>query len=129
MSKQKDGEIEQKTCTVKTCNADPKWALWMGDDFSRVRDPHPVREYEDGDIHPFVCSTCRESGVFSRTDMEWVRPEEKLIADGGRDQSGDGVGRSDGEITRYCEGCEAEVTATWDGGVLTCDDCGWVIYK
>ena len=80
--------VDQKTCTIKTCDRPAEWALWMGDDFSRVRDPHPVREYEDGDIHPFVCSSCRESGVFAHSDMEFVRPEEKLIADGGEVESG-----------------------------------------
>jgi len=39
------------------------------------------------------------------------------------------MNKSDTESDHYCKECDAEVAATWDGGVLTCDDCGWVIYK
>ena len=33
------------------------------------------------------------------------------------------------EELHYCRECKADVEATWNGGVLTCDECGWVIYK
>lgn len=31
--------------------------------------------------------------------------------------------------THYCRECGDDVGGTWDGGVLTCDVCEWVIYK
>ena len=33
------------------------------------------------------------------------------------------------EELHHCRECKADVEATWNGGVLTCDECGWVIYK
>lgn len=33
------------------------------------------------------------------------------------------------DVGHYCQTCGAYVSATWDGGVLTCDNCEWVIYK
>jgi len=38
---------------------------------------------------------------------------------------------SDTETTdiHHCHECGDEVGATWHGGVLTCDVCGYVIYK
>lgn len=38
------------------------------------------------------------------------------------------VQRDEDEL-HYCKECDSDVETTWDGGVLTCDDCGWVIYK
>ena len=33
------------------------------------------------------------------------------------------------EELHHCRECDDDVEATWNGGVLTCDECGWVIYK
>lgn len=45
--------------------------------------------------------------------------EDELVTDGGQPEA---------EL-HHCQECDDDVPATWDGGVLTCDECGWVIYK
>lgn len=73
-------------CTDKLCEGRAKWALWMPrrEDFSRVHDPHPTLPYEDGDKHPYVCDFCLERYEWRHGhNGEFVRPEEKLVTDGG----------------------------------------------
>lgn len=77
-------DTDNKQCTDKACQNPAKYALWMGDQFSRVREPHEAFNYEDGDLHPYVCETCLPRYERYHGDHgEFVRPVEKLVADGG----------------------------------------------
>lgn len=75
------------TCTMKDCDGEPKWALWMPrrSEWSRVQDAHETFDYSDGDLHPCVCDDCKANWVGSISDgWEWRNPREKLaLADGG----------------------------------------------
>jgi hypothetical protein len=80
--------ISQTECTDKLCEGDAKHALWMGVKFSRVVDAPESVSYEDGDLHPHVCDGClaryeRRHG----NKGEFVRPREKIVTDGGQNQS------------------------------------------
>ena len=55
--------------------------------------------------------------------------EPELATDGGVDQGDGEVAQDETATDHYCKECDDEVSATWDGGVLTCDECEWVIYK
>jgi hypothetical protein len=73
-------------CTDKTCMGEAVYALWMGEQFSRVADAHPSYSYDDGDLHPHVCEDCLPRYRDLHSDKgEFIRPEEKLVADGGRE--------------------------------------------
>lgn len=78
-------------CTDRLCEHAGEYAYWMGDGngFSRVHEPHPSNPYEDGDLHPFVCESCRDRmAATAHWDADrFVRPREKLITDGGADAS------------------------------------------
>lgn len=74
-----DTDDATATCTDKQCTNPAKYALWMGDQFSRVRDPHEAFDYEDGDLHPHVCDSCLPRYEQLHGDHgEFVRPREKL---------------------------------------------------
>jgi hypothetical protein len=79
---------EQSQCTDKLCEDVAKYALWMGDKFSRVTDAHESMPYDDGDLHPHVCETCLPRYEDRHGDLgEFVDPREKLVADGGSPRS------------------------------------------
>jgi hypothetical protein len=79
-----DGGAPQ--CTIMECSGEAEFAYWMPDigDFSRVRNPEHYL-LDDGDLSPYVCEACRDRlGDSPHYDSErFVRPEEKLVADGG----------------------------------------------
>ena len=84
MSGQSEDGADRKQCTDKTCMGEAVYALWMGEQFSRVADAHPSYSYDDGDLHPHVCEDCLPRYRDLHGDKgEFVRPEEKLVADGG----------------------------------------------
>lgn len=121
-------------CTNMNCHAGAQFAYWMADlgQFSRVRSPeHDL--LDDGDLAPYVCGSCRD---YMADSPHWdadgfVRPEEKLVTDGGterRDPVEDSrvcsicgvyIGFGDGD---YCDGCAREIGAKPPLG--RCMHCG-----
>lgn len=84
-----DAGVDREECTIMQCSGDAKYAYWMPDlgEFSKVRNPtHDL--LEDGDLSPYVCESCRDRMASSPhwTADRFVRPEEKLVTDGGRDE-------------------------------------------
>ena len=112
MSGQCGESIDRTQCTDKTCMGEATYALWMGANFSRVADPHPSYSYDDGDLHPHVCQDCLPRYRDLHGDKgEFIRPEEKLVADGGT---------SSGDIERVPKAPKTEY------GMRYCRKCGWV---
>jgi len=72
----------------------------------------------DGLNAPVLAAEFRDAREFVEAEID---DEPELATDGGVDQS-------EAEL-HHCKECEDDVPATWDGGVLTCDVCDWVIYK
>lgn len=85
-----DGAVKQ--CTDKICEGEARFALWMGDQFSRVVDAHESMSYDSGDLHPHVCESCLPRYKDLHGDKgEFIRPNERLVTDGGA---------NDGEVKR-----------------------------
>jgi hypothetical protein len=85
MTEPEEPQTEQQ-CTNMNCHGDAEFAYWMPDlgQFSRVQSPdHDM--LDDGDLAPYVCEACRDNMAGGpHWDAErFVRPQEKLIADGG----------------------------------------------
>jgi len=122
-------------CTTMQCGQEAVYAYWMPDlgQFSRARSPeHDL--LDDGDLCPYVCESCRDRMVASPhyKTGEFVRPEEKLIADGGR---------SDGGVERgpYIEETKVEIVTTWNDedelgervvryDDVRCPECGRMLF-
>jgi hypothetical protein len=91
-------------CTNMNCHGDAEFAYWMPDlgQFSRVQSPdHDM--LDDGDLAPYVCEACRDymAGGPHWDAERFVRPQEKLIADGG-EPLGPESGQSDGPDCPVC---------------------------
>ena len=101
MSSQDESEVEQ----CDRCGSGPATSKFLlGADY----DGSMKSEYK-------ICDDC------TRSLGEWFEnPEPQPATDGGEEV--------DAEL-HHCQECEDDVPATWDGGVLTCDVCDWVIYK
>lgn len=73
-------------CTIMRCSGKAIYAYWMPDlgHFSEVRSPEHD-QLDDGDLCPYVCESCRDRMANSpHWDRDrFIRPEEKLVADGG----------------------------------------------
>lgn len=93
-----DGGTDEPTCTDKLCDQPAAFAYWMGDQFSRARDPEDP-DLADGDLCPYVCEDCRDRMADSpHYDAErFARPAEKLATDGG--------GLRDPTDTEWCPEC------------------------
>jgi hypothetical protein len=89
MTGQSTDGTDRTQCTDKTCMGEAVYALWMGEQFSRVADAHPSYSYDDGDLHPHVCQDCLSRYRDLHGDKgEFVRPEEKLVTDGRGESAG-----------------------------------------
>jgi predicted nucleic acid-binding Zn-ribbon protein len=111
-----DGGDTGKKCTDKTCMGEATYALWMGEQFSRVADAHPSYSYDDGDLHPHVCEDCLPRYRDLHGDKgEFVSPEEKLVTDGGTSSGG-----SDGWACPECGEVHSDIDAKCPGGCLDC---------
>jgi hypothetical protein len=72
------------------CSGDAEFAYWMPDlgHFSEVRSPEHD-QLDDGDLAPYVCESCRNRmAAGPHWDSErFVRPQEKLVTDGGTERT------------------------------------------
>lgn len=96
-------------CTDKLCSGEATFALWMGEKFSRVNQPPEASDLDDGDLAPYVCEEClpRYERLHGEHG-EFVRPEERLVTDGGTDVV-------PVHLTKYPEDAELEVETDSDG--------------
>lgn len=78
-------------CTDKLCSNDAEYALWMDGlgQFSRARNPEDPN-LDDGDLSPYICEDCL-ARYQEHHGGEFVRPEERLVTDGGEDEAPDPI--------------------------------------
>jgi len=114
---------DRQQCTDKLCENPGKYALWMGERFSRLVDGTESEPYEEGDYHPFICENClnRYREHHDRDGWEFVRPEEKLVTDGGQPDCG-ACGRTHDTMAEAIECCDDQL-----GPLPAVDEHGAVI--
>jgi len=123
---------ERTQCTDKTCTGEARYALWMGDQFSRVRNAPPAMSYDDGDLHPHVCENCLPRYERHHGDKgEFVRPSEKLAVGGrcsvGTEQSTQWTADFSGPYLR-CENCDTTLVKVHEAGTINCAKCAQTLF-